>query len=81
MHLISSRREKNRRFRKMSENGEKKGLTTRLGYDMIKNNLKDAPCTEKQGVVKVSTGTVKPVKHVEFAYTLQKGRFKIKRRQ
>lgn len=59
----------------MSENGRKKGLTTRLGYDMIKNNL------SHRGVVKVSTGTVKPVKHVEFAYTLQKGRFKIKRRQ
>ncbi len=77
----------------MSENGRKKGLTTRLGYDMIKNT----PCTGKDfgvqrtsselpkavrlGVVKVSTGTVKPVKHVEFAYTLQKGHFKIKRRQ
>ncbi len=47
MHLISFRREKSRRFRKMSENGGKKGLTTRLGYDMIKNNLGDAPCAKK----------------------------------
>lgn len=31
----------------MSENGGKKGLTTRLGYDMIKNNLGDAPCAKK----------------------------------
>lgn len=48
---------------------------------VLRHSSPEPPKTVHSGIVKVSTGTVKSVKHVEFAYTLQKGHLKIKRRQ